>query len=56
MKKLEMSQMENVQGGAGNMNAACAIIGFAYGFANPFLGAALGYACSEWGHLLEDDY
>ena len=52
MKKLELNQMENLGGGIciKQSDVQCGVLGFLYGFANPVLGAVVGFGCSVgWG-------
>jgi hypothetical protein len=56
MKSLELTQMENLQGGKlGNpkeigADVACAIAGVTMSIVNPILGAVFGLGCSMLAH------
>ena len=49
MKKLELNQMENLQGGAGCLRKSVGwgIVGVTMGIIHPVLGFAFSVACSE---------
>ncbi len=53
MKKLNVTQMENLQGGLfTTQSLVCNGLGFVYGIANPFLGLGVGLACDYfWDYL-----